>query len=233
MPLRDHFHPPLSLRRHFHAFHNAWATFIASELNRQLPDGYFAEPNVQFGIEIDVAAFDEGLSDGSPVLTGWTPPEPVATIPLTLIGDVVEVNVFQTEDGPILIGTVEIVSPSNKDRAEEREALVTKCASYLQAGLGLVLIDAVTSRRGNLHAELLQRVSATQEAYGESDLYASAYHPVKVDEDVRLTIWHEPLSIGRALPTLPLWLRGGPCLRLDLEACYERTCLEQKMSVAG
>ena len=59
MALHDHFHPPLSVRRHWHAFHNAWATYLASDLNRQLPEGYFAEANVQFGIEIDVAAFDE------------------------------------------------------------------------------------------------------------------------------------------------------------------------------
>lgn len=49
MPLLDHFHPPLSQHRHWHAFHNAWATYIAEELNLNLPRGYFAEPNVQFG----------------------------------------------------------------------------------------------------------------------------------------------------------------------------------------
>src|SRR5437773_1619937 len=59
MALQDHFRPPLSMRRHWHAFHNAWATYIASDLNQQLPEGYFAEANVQFGIEIDVAAFEE------------------------------------------------------------------------------------------------------------------------------------------------------------------------------
>ena len=59
MALLDHFRPPLSIRRHWHSFHNAWATYIASELNSKLPEGYFAEQNVQFGIEIDVAAFDE------------------------------------------------------------------------------------------------------------------------------------------------------------------------------
>jgi hypothetical protein len=40
MPLMDHFHPPLSQRRQWHAFHHAWATFLAAELNRQLPKGY-------------------------------------------------------------------------------------------------------------------------------------------------------------------------------------------------
>ncbi len=31
--LRDHFRPPLSTRRHWHAFHNGWATFLAEDLN--------------------------------------------------------------------------------------------------------------------------------------------------------------------------------------------------------
>ena len=44
MHLRDHFRPPLSERRHWHSFHSAWATFLASALNDKLPAGYFAEP---------------------------------------------------------------------------------------------------------------------------------------------------------------------------------------------
>ncbi len=58
MPLLDHFHPPLSERRHWHSFHNSWATYLSSQLNALLPAGYFAEANVQFGVEIDVAAFE-------------------------------------------------------------------------------------------------------------------------------------------------------------------------------
>ena len=60
MPLLDHFHPPLNLRRHCNAFHHAWATYISSDLNRALPEGYFAEPNIHFGIEIDVATLEGG-----------------------------------------------------------------------------------------------------------------------------------------------------------------------------
>jgi hypothetical protein len=35
MPLLDHFRPPLSGRRHWHSFHNSWATYLAADLNRQ------------------------------------------------------------------------------------------------------------------------------------------------------------------------------------------------------
>ena len=70
MPLLDHFHPPLSEHRHWHAFHNSWATYLSSQLNALLPEGYFAEANVQFGVEIDVAAFQEHT--GPPPQAGWT-----------------------------------------------------------------------------------------------------------------------------------------------------------------
>jgi hypothetical protein len=69
MVLLDHFRPPLSSRRHWHAFHNAWATYLATDLNQKLPEGFFAEPNVQFGIEIDVAAFEESAI--LPIMPLW------------------------------------------------------------------------------------------------------------------------------------------------------------------
>src|SRR4051812_26054506 len=128
MPLQDHFHPPLSLRRHWHAFHNAWATYLSSQLNRLLPPGYFAEPNVKFGIEIDVATFDEHDGDRKipESANGWNPPAPVRTIPFSLATDVVEVRVFNTAGGPELAGVIELVSPANTDRPEQREAFVAK-----------------------------------------------------------------------------------------------------------
>lgn len=53
MPLRDHFHAPLSVEHSWTGLHGAWATAVwPSGSNKQLPAGYFAEPTVQFGIEI-------------------------------------------------------------------------------------------------------------------------------------------------------------------------------------
>src|SRR4051794_24599510 len=126
MPLLDHFRPPLSVRRHWHAFYNAWATFIASELNASLPEGYFAEPNVRFGIEIDVAAFEEAGSSAIGSAAIWTPPSPSLTIPFSIVTDTVEVLVFGTTEGPVLAGAIELVSPANRDRPAHREAFVSK-----------------------------------------------------------------------------------------------------------
>jgi hypothetical protein len=63
--LLDHFHPPLSQRRHWESFHSAWATALADGLNEDwLPEGYFAEEMITVGgrVEIDVATFEEQSS---------------------------------------------------------------------------------------------------------------------------------------------------------------------------
>lgn len=225
--LLDHFNPPLSERRHWHSFHNAWATYISSQLNQLLPEGYFAEANVQYDIEIDVAAFDKRQSPPRPLSFNWTPREPDRSLGIVLGEPIVEINVFRQLGGPMLAGVVELVSPSNKDRPASREAFVSKCAAYIQQGVGLVIVDVVTERTGDLHAELLARFGSA--AARGAELYVAAYRPIFRDERTQLDVWHEPLGVGRALPTMPLWLRGSLCFPVDLSATYERTCREQKL----
>src|SRR5439155_12505055 len=104
----------------------------------------------------------------------------------------------------VLIGAIELVSPANKDRAGHREAFVSKCASMLQEAIGLMIVDIVTDRRADLHAELLKRLNEAITAPA-SDLWAAAYRPWQEGEQTKLEIWHEPLALGRPLPTLPLW----------------------------
>jgi hypothetical protein len=227
MPLHDHFRPPLSVQRHWHAFHNSWATYISSQINERLPPGYFAEANVQFNIEIDVATFDEGTEHLGNAL--WTPPPPVRTVPYSLITDIVEINVFAATGGPTLAGAVELVSPANKDRPAHRDAFVSKCASYLQQGVGLVLVDVVTERGGNLHAALLDRLGVASESPFDAPLYATAFRPNGHNGQPQLDVWQEVLAIGLPLPTLPLFLRGGVSVPVELEATYERTCREQRV----
>lgn len=230
MPLLDHFHPPLSERRHQHSFHNSWATYLSSRLNALLPAGYFAEANVQYGVEIDVAALQEPGAAGAPA--GWTPPPPRASLPLELSGEVVEIGVFSRSGGPQLAGAVELVSPANKDRQTHRDAFVAKCVTYLQAGVGLVLVDVVTERTADLHRELLLRLGLADPGAGPA-LCGSAFRRVERDGAGVLDVWREPIAVGQPLPTLPLWLRGGLCLPVELEATYERTCVEQRVQPAA
>ena len=247
MALHDHFRPPLSVRRHWHAFHNAWATYIASDLNQRLPEEYFAEANVQFGIEIDVATFEEAgpaaahhacsrdAIDYPPVQgsAGWIIPVPTQTISMALLIDTVEVLVFNREAGPTLAGAIELVSPANKDRPAHHDAFVSKCAAYLQQGIGLMVVDVVTDRRANLHNDLLARLGAPDVGLWEAELYAVSYRPVHRAGHPSLDMWEASVAVGSSLPTMPLWLRGNLCFPVDLDATYNRTCREHRIIVNG
>lgn len=244
MALLDHFHPPLKGRRHWHSFHNGWAMSLAAALNKHLPEGYFAEPNVVFGIEIDVATLEDterkkrteplkrattyGGASAVPQLA-WSPPEPSGTVPFFPTTETVEVNIFNTVGDLTLIGAIELVSPANKDRQEHRSAFVSKCLTYLNQGVGLVIVDIVTERAANLHNELLSRLGDSSEPQLSANLYSTAYRVVKNDDQHLLNLWQEQLELGKPLPIMPLWLRGDICLPVELQPTYDRICQELKL----
>jgi hypothetical protein len=232
MPLLDHFHPPLQGHRHWEGFHGWWAAAIAGSLNESLPPEYFAEFQVTVGtrVEVDVATFTEDGAAEAPRSDGaatavqtrvWAPPTPVAVLPATFPDDFA-VHVFSSVAGPTLVAALELVSPGNKDRDETRRAFAAKCSAYLQKGIGLVIVDIVTSRHANLHDELMALLG-----HGEgftfptsTPLYATAYRPVHRQQRNEIDLWREPLALGQSLPTLPLAVRGLRSFPIDLEATY-------------
>jgi hypothetical protein len=141
-----------------------------------------------------------------------------------------EVLVFNQEAGPTLLAAIELVSPANKDRPAQRDAFVSKCASYLQQGIGLMIVDVVTERRAHLHRELLDRLQAPEDSALTSDLYAVSYRPVMCGEQPNLELWEEALAVGGDLPILPLWLPGNLCMPVDLDGSYSRTCRELRIT---
>lgn len=120
-----------------------------------LPPPYFAEVQVTVGsrIEIDVATFEEKngvrpLAEGGVAL--WAPPKPIAVAPLSFTHpDLFEVQVINDEEGPRVVAAVELISPANKDRPGNRREFAVKCASYLQQGISVLMVDVVTERPGN------------------------------------------------------------------------------------
>src|SRR5437588_511813 len=84
----------------------------------------------------------------------------------------------------------------------------------------------------DLHRELLVRVGAGDPGPGPA-LSGSAYRPVERNGAATVDVRREPLAVGQRLPTLPLWLRGGLCVPVELEATYERTCVEQRIQPAA
>ncbi|MBY0525667.1 MAG: DUF4058 family protein [Gemmataceae bacterium] len=236
MPLLDHFHVPTSNECSWASIHTLWAGAIVGRLNESvLPSMYRAEAQIHIGsrVEADVATFEReppgsstSVAPGNgPVATMlaevWAPPAASLIIP-TLFPDELEVQILGSRAGRELVGAIELVSPSNKDRPEARRAFVAKCQSYLEVGIGLIVIDVVADRRANLHDELMRAMDQPEPFYfpGHSSLYAVAYRPARRPGGDQIDCWPMPLTVGQVLPTVPLALRGGPTLPLDLEVTY-------------
>lgn len=190
MPLLDHFHPPLSERRPWESFHTTWCSTLADHLNRDvLPAEYIALEQVSPGpaIEIDVATFADTEATAASRVGGtatvprvvWTP----AAAPMVWPADFPDryaVEIHATEGGRSLVAAIELVSLGNKDRASKRRLFAAKCVSYLARGVGLVVIDIVSSRHGNLHNEMMDLLGqdASFRLPAPPSLYTISYRPV-------------------------------------------------------
>lgn len=63
----------------------------------------------------------------------------------------------------------------------------------------------------------------------QSELYAIAYRVAEANEIPHLDIWQEIFAVRGSLPTLPLYLKGGLYLPVDLERTYHYTCDRQRI----
>ena len=238
MPLRDHSRSPVSDQTFCEALNGAWPVTIVFDLNERLPARYTASPRIHLGtaFEIDVAATDlyassaesgsANDSNGGVATAVSAPPEPTLTIETDLPGQPeYEVRVFDNERRRV-VAAVEFVSPGNKDRPEHRRTFAAKCVALLKEGISVTIVDPVTTRRANLYAELLDLLGETDPVVSPDPppLYAAACRWREAGESWHLETWAHTLTLGRPLPTLPLWLAEDLAVPLDLENTYEETC---------
>ncbi len=198
MPLRDHFHPPLSVTRHWESLLGDWTSRLKKILNRHLlPEGYFASIRVRHRED----------------------PHEIETL------------VYREKAITDPLAAIAFVSPRNKDRREACRAFAAKWASYLQHGVGLVIIDVVTEQRTNLHNELIEYLDLPENCRftKETPLYAASYRPSRQTADDNIEMWLNPLGVGEVLPTMPLSIRGELMVPLELEATYTEVLRDSRL----
>jgi hypothetical protein len=208
------------------------------QLNKTLPAGYVARPNVKLGVDVeaDVGALEQPGhkldEEGGGVATAvWAPSTPTLSVAVDFHRlDVFEVQVHR-EGGLEMVAAIELISPRNKDRQTARRHFAAKCAAYLQAGVSVVMVDVVTGRTENLYAALLDQLALPPDDNGQADLYAAACRTTPPDEPARLETWVAPLALGSLLPTMPLWLEADLAVPLTLERSYEATFVELRVPV--
>jgi hypothetical protein len=236
MPLRDHFRSPVNDKHSWDSLHAMWPAMIVRQLFDILPSGYTAAPGVHFGkdVEIDVSAFAEDervdpiTSIGDSGVSTVAQPAPTLTLEADLSDqDEFEVRVYDVERGRELVAAIELVSPSNKDRPENRRAFVAKVAALLQKEVCVSVVDLVTVRQFNLYVDLLELIGVADPQLGATppNLYAVTIRGRKQPaKRSLLDLWYYPMPLGQPLPTLPIWLSPDHRVLLPLEASYEETC---------
>jgi hypothetical protein len=254
MPLKDHGHSPLKDFCPFSSLHSLWIGKVVEQLNLwRLSDEYVAHAETHAGsqIEIDVGTYERfdsvrggGAHNGVPgspagnggvaVATGravYVAPVPELTAPVSFTDpDLFEIKVYRG-GGLNLVAAIEFVSEANKDRPDSRRAFAVKVASYLQKGISVITIDIISNRSANLHDDLCDviRQSDGLSWHSPSGLAATCYRTIRSKTEVRLDAWPFPLEIGKALPTIPLWLNGELAVPIDLEETYVEACKSLKI----
>ena len=222
MNLLDHFSMPVAGICGWPAVHHGWSAAVAERLNDALVPPWRAEPHLFSGFEVDVAGVERELPD--PLHEGLTPttfdpPPATGVVPLNPLGFEVEIEIFQSRGGRSLVAAIEFVSPANKIGRANRAAFAAKCESLLSRGLGVCIVDTVTEARRSLYAALLHRTGVPDPP--DDAIYAVSLHPLERGGELTADVWYHPLSVGGPLPTLPLFLKGGPCLKVDLQEAYD------------
>jgi Protein of unknown function (DUF4058) len=242
MPLLDHFHPPLYPKHPWESFHANWATRIADAITLLVPPEFQVEQQCHGGgrVEIDVATYEIGPDPESPrngsakstqTAPAWAPATAAYFLP-ALFPDTFEIRVFSLMSGLTLAAAIELVSPGNKDRPDERRAFATKCASYLHQGVSVIVMDIVTTRRANLHNEMLRLMAMDRqfELPDDGRQYAVAYRPVRRQDRAEIDVWPATFAVGDALPTLPLRLTGDLFVPVEFEAAYQEACQRRRLA---
>jgi hypothetical protein len=234
MPLRDHFRSSSTYLKS-EALHGGWPMIIAQRLNALLPPEYVAQPSVRLGdaMEIVVAALEResrddpsrgGNDETRLMVASWAPAEPQILIDTEFLEpSAYEVKVY-TQDEFRLVAAIELVSPSNKDRPENRKTFVHKCEALLKQDVCVTIIDLVTTRTANLYGELLDELGAERTPVSRSPIHAVTCRGLRSGRRWRVETWEHELAVGSQLPTLPLWLSEDFGVPLELEAAYEETC---------
>lgn len=240
MPMRDHFQPPMSHIASWEEVHGMWPAVMVQQLFQTLPAGYVAAPRVHRGaqVEIDVATYELDTNRQTPFSSSptegnggaatavWAPPQPTLEIETELPEqDDYEVRVYDETHRRELVAAVEIISPANKDRPENRRAFVAKCAALLQKNVCVSIVDLITARHFNLYTDLLDFIGWSDPTHSPiPPIYAVTCRARTLGKVPRVATWEYPLSVGIPLPTLPIWLTEELAISLDLEASYEETC---------
>ena len=214
----------------FHDFHNAWTTEQRNAFNSGLlPPDYYALTEQHAGTYIadvlTLQAPSPPASPSFPATGGVSVAEaaPRARHKLTASSAsrlLRRTLAIRHVSGHRLIAIVEIVSPANKDRAAQVDALADKIADALELGVHVLLVDLFppgpADPRG-IHG-------AAWERFADEPYDPLPDEPLTLASYVagpRPNAYVEHLAVGAALPDMALFLDRERYVNTPLEVTYQ------------
>ncbi|MCL4205203.1 MAG: DUF4058 family protein [Pirellulaceae bacterium] len=215
----------------FHDFHQGWTIEIRNELNAgALPPGFFAMAEQAVGGPIpDVITLQrrerpgEDFPNGGGTAVAEAPPRAAYVTSATTDCYARRANriAIRHRLGQ-LVAVLEIVSPGNKSSRHALKTFVAKAEELLRQGIHLLVVD------------LFPPTSRDPQGIHKAIWDAIQEEPFELPPDKRLTVaaysaddpptaYVEPVAVGDALPTLPLFLEPGLYVPAPLEATYQTT----------
>ena len=217
----------------FHAFHHDWITEISRALNRGLlPAGYYALPEqIAGGLGPDVLTLRTPGSNGTSPTAGL-PDGGVALAvapPRVRIRMRADANRYAAKAKGVtirhvsnhqIVAMAEVISPGNKNNQNGLNSFVRKAQEALAAGIHLLLVELFppSSRdpQGILRAVWGDDCGDDYALPQDKPLMCVSYIGGAGAE-----AFAEPVAVGDALPTMPLFLTPDVYVDVPLEATYQ------------
>ena len=220
----------------FHDFHTAWTTELRNALNGGvLPEGYYALSEQRAGdISPDVLTLHaetvppsrlaEPASDDTGMIAVAEQP-PRVTLALQASTDAAfyiarrRTLVIYHATGDRVVALIEILSPGNKHSQHTIADFLDKVMAALRAGYHVLVIDLFPPGRcdpSGIHGVIWESLTNEPwQALQDRPLTLASYCA-----RVPITAYIEPLSVGRTLPDMPLFLTPDHYVYVPLEETY-------------
>jgi len=227
MPIHDWTRVPAGL---FHDFHQTWSIYLKNSLNLGLlPKGLSALVEQRAGpMESDVLTVESRSSATQPEGEQGrllTLERPVASIVRATTKDIYAAKanriVVKHHLGRI-VAVIEILSPGNKDSRSALRDFVAKSIALLQQGIHLLIVDLFPPTPRDpfgIHKAIWDEILEEDFVFPKGkDRILVSYENAS-----RCVAFIEPVAVGDALPSMPLFLISGMHVRVPLEQTYQST----------
>ncbi len=222
-----------------HHWHHGWIQEIARALNGGvLPSDYYAmaeQHTSHFGPDVlTLQSRSIGESDDDEQRRGRNGPGSneggvIVSSPKARFAGETDLEFYRRKQnvvavrhvsGDRLVAIVEIVSPGNKSSQAVFHKFVEKAVELLSQDIHLLVLDLIAPTRRDPHGIH----GAIWEALTGEDYQAPAGKPLTLaayEAEMGVRAFVETVAVGDTLPEMPIFLKAGAHVPVDLESTYK------------